>query len=178
MLANEIRINLLSAFPDVKKESINIDIAYLMQNFICKATIYKSLISYLLKMDSIEIWTLNYVIKDLKDLRKLNKIHESLPIVLKGLSPPIKPEIVENLNYILLRVPIIQCIYIVRYLDSIDSEFVNKLVNLDAIDAKLLTNRLYMVMKTFHLTNIFSAVAFEKIIKILGKNYNGQVSYS
>lgn len=178
MLANEIRINLLSAFPDVKKESINIDIAYLMQNFICKATISKSLISYLVKMDNIEIWTLDHVLKDLKDLRNFNEIHESLPMVLKCLSHPIDLEIVENLNYILLRMPIIQCIYIIRYLDSIDLEFVNKLVNLDTIDAKLLANRLYMVMKTLQLTNIFSAVAFDKIIKILGKNYNEKISYS
>lgn len=170
MLANEFRENLLSYLPNINKNQINIDNAYVLEYFICNANVTKALIAYIVKMDCIEHWTIRKILTNVDDFKSLNEIEESIPSIVKNLTSPIDAEIIINLNHLLVRLSITQCLYIVKYLDSLDSNYLNNLIACSTDDSKLLVYRLTSLMKAQLLSKIFSSTALTNIIKILGNH--------
>jgi hypothetical protein len=173
---NKVRQGFLSFFPEIKLETLNLDLTYIEENFLSNVNLPESLLAYMVKMEYLETWTFTNLSKSSKDIDILNNIEAALPSILTSLSMKYDKEVSNNLSYLLARMPIQKTIYIIKFLDGIQPIYLNSLFSQNDEDSKLLVKRLEILTKVLKLTYIFSHSQFNNILQIIGRNHNEKQS--
>lgn len=163
----QIRKELLSLFPCIESETLNLNAKHIEQNFLLKANLPKILLSYIEKMEYVESWTFTNLIKTSKDIEILNNLEVSLPLVLTSLSLRYDQEVSIYLNYLLARMPIQKTIYIIKYLDDIHTVYLDDLYLTNDENSDIVIKRLNTLINVLKLSNVFSHSNFDYILRLL-----------
>ena len=172
-----IRTELLPIFPSIDANNLNIHPPYIMETFILSAKVSKSLIAYLVKLEEVEKWTFNNTPKNKEEKILLGELEEQIvPLLRKLATMPgweSNDELFDHINWILARLPVIQCIYAVKFIDQ-STEYLDKVFTSQSENAMLLMDRLCAIYRAVKLTRIFSYSVLDKIINILRDSNHGR----